>query len=170
MQTVAWRIIHSTVFLQINNTQGAFILNAVNYIYNNIDKITADYNAGVVITGDEIFQNGRFGPFKIAENILFNDIEFDLSGEHAEFENQAGGKVNKVKPGEQFFVRGTDKNFKFIVTASESQQVGYIDDHRFYIEINDDKPPYSYQPLFQEIANPEPRTYFYTAHRYLTIP
>ena len=179
MQTTAWRIIHNTTFIHLYNVQGTLILNAVNYIYDNIDAITAAYNSGVTITGNDTgAKDGTFvkyGPYQITNNILLNGIDFDLAvnlaANSAEFVNEAGVKITKVKPGNSFYLRVADNyqgNVKIAAVASESQQLNYVYDHRFYIEINDNKPPYSYQPLFQELAHPDARTYFYSAERILS--
>ena len=161
IQSVIWRIIHGYPVDHIYNTEGPFIMSTINHVYNNIGAITAAYREPIVITGNATEANGLFGPFKIADNIIINDVVFNLSGNNIEFVNPSGTKITQAKADEQFYVRvpvGTTGEIKF--NASAAQQMWYVDNYNFYIDMRDDSHPFNYQPLIQEVVSSDALPFF----------
>ena len=172
-QSIVWRIIHDFQVNDIFNAQGTQIRNVINFVYSNINTITAAYRAGVTISGNPAaVGDGLFGPFTIDENILFANIYFDLSSNNAEFVNQAGDVVTQVMSGVQFYARpvNTSENINITAVASETQQLWYVDNYRFYVEMGDEVPHrITFQPLIQELVHPNPIPAFYTVTRSFSV-
>jgi len=175
IQSIIWRIIHGYEVTSVYNDEAEIITDVINHIYDNIDEITEDYNTSVTMTGenvaitDGIFVN--YGPYHVSENVLLTDVvfelTFDVGGNSAKFVDKTGKKTTQVKPGEQFYVQVSNDvsgEFEFTATASATEELWYVDDFRFFIDIRDVDFPsiYQYQPLFQPLTNNDAQTYFYS--------
>ena len=169
IQCILWMIIHDYEVTSVDNVEDEIIMYVINYLYGNIDEITDDYNTGVIMQGvDDATKDGlfvNFGPYRVSENALLADVDFNLSfnlgGDYATFVDDTGMEITQVKPGEPFYVRTPDDvfgDFHFTAAASTTNELRYVSDFRFFTDIR----PGNYQPLFQPVISSEAETYFYS--------
>ena len=181
-QCIIWKIIHDCDVATIYNEEGEIIKEALKHIYDNIGEITEDYITSVTMQGentaveDDDFVN--YGPYQVSENVFLADIAFDLTfvrgGDDAIFVDETGEEITRVYPADPFYVRVAADvlgEFEFTATASATEELCYVDDFRFFIDVRDVDFPTShdFQPLFQPLTNPEARIYFYSCSKNFTI-
>jgi len=173
VQCIMWRIIHGYEVTLVGNAEAELIKEVIDYVYDNIDEITENHNAGIAIEGvDDATVDGRFvnyGPYMISENALLTDVYFNLSNdaEGVIFISDTGTEITQVKPEEPFYLRVSHDfsgDISFTATASKTNELYYVNDFLFFIDVRDVDFPVSYQfqPLFQPIVSHEAWTDFYS--------
>ena len=164
IQATLWRLVHDDLVMGVYGSFNQDMLDIVNFICENIDNLVTDYSTSVTMEGtaianpDEPFIN--YGPYNVSENELLKDVEFALSfdngGAFAVFVDEFGTEIDKVLPGEQFYVRvagDVTGYFKFTATASTERELWYVSDYYFFegIEPNTQQ---LFQPLMQPLLQP----------------
>ena len=176
IQSVIWRIIHGYEVTYVDNDTGNIIRDVINYIYDNIDDISDDYNSGVTMkevdaaTKDGLFVN--YGPYQVSENTLLADVDFlltfDQNDVNAQFVNDAGMEITMVKPEEPFYLRVSHDvagDLQFTATASTSKELWYVNDFQFFVDVREG----NYQQLFRPVMSNETWTFFYSCSANLTV-
>jgi hypothetical protein len=184
MQCVIWMIIHGCSVTSVENDENEIIMEAIGHIHDNIDDIKDFYDTGVTMEGtnsaamkDDSF--ALYGPYQVAENALLTDVDFELTfdegGDHAKFVNETGEEITRVQPEEPFYVQVPNDvfgDFAFTATASTTQELWFVNDFKFFIDIHDVEifpDMHNFQPLFQPVTNPEEWIYFYSCSGSFTI-
>ena len=182
IQATLWRLVHGYNVTAINGDDGT-ILGIINYICDNIENLTTDYSTSVTMEGtaianpDAAFVN--YGPYNVSENELLADVEFDLTfdngGSFAVFVDEFGAEIDKVLPGELFYVRvagDVSGYFKFTAKASVERELQYVSDYYFFEGVSADVQQLFQplmQPLFQPLFDTEIEVNFYSCSADFTI-
>ena len=179
VQCIIWRIIHDYEDFSVNNIDAKIIQEVIDYIYNDIDNITNDYNTGVTMEGAGIaVENDGFvnyGPFNVSLNALLSDVVFDLAFDNEEtsaiFVDETGEEITQTVIGAPFFVQINNDvfgEFNFTATASLTESFVVVNDFILFNDIRNNENN-RYQPLFHPIKSSEVETYFYSCSSGFTL-
>ena len=175
IQGVIWSLIHGYTVTYVENTEGELIKDVVNYICDNIDDILNDYK-GISMKGvNTATENGllmNYGPYKVSENAFLNDVDFQLTfirnDVDAIFVNDSGEEITLVKIEEPFYLQVPNEvwgDIEFTATASNVEEIWYINDYKFLIDVRED----DYQQLFHPIMSLDSWDFFHSCSGSLSI-
>ena len=185
LQSIVWSVIHGCEVTDISNDE-ADILEMYNDSFANFDKPVADpYETVVTMEGAGSAKTGAgftdYGPFWVSENDLLENISFTLTlaeGDESAVFVIDGDETTQAKPGEPFYLRvpaGLTGDFKFTADAATTQDISFVSDYNFYVDIRDlneedefDGVP-SYQPVIQPLPDVETRQYSYACSGAFTV-
>ena len=171
IQCVIWHIIHGYEVISVYDAESEIIMKIISHIYDNINDIADNYEAGVVITGEDVVtKDGLFGPYMIYENDLLADVDFDLTSESdiAKFINESGIEITQIKPEEPFYLLVSNDfagELNFTVTASSGSKLVYVSDYLLFMDIREG----DYQPLFHPVLSSDAIVNFYSYTRNFTV-
>ncbi|MDR0373677.1 MAG: hypothetical protein LBI79_09060, partial [Nitrososphaerota archaeon] len=172
-QTVVWRIIHPDI-AYINPQAGVGITRAeIDTVYDHRFDLALQYDVDVTMQGTanrvESGNYAYYGPFSVSYNYALKDIDFVLTftagGANAAFTNAGQAIINRVKPGESFYVRvpisASEANISF--NAKASKEVNLVTGMKFLVSVGSNSQPLVvYQPLVQPLVNPTGKLYTYS--------